>query len=175
VLRRAWEGDVSALLTLINGYADRQLLLRRSEESLRARLDDFVAAVDEDAGEVVGCAALTALGPGLGEVRSLAVRESHSGRGIGRQLVERLLEEAGERGFHEVLALTRRVPFFEALGFTVTRRERYLDKLLADCQACPLDVCCDETALVRPVVLNEGAAERGEHGALYGKEGVSWL
>jgi amino-acid N-acetyltransferase len=137
-------------LDLINGYADRGLLLRRSEESLRARLDDFlVAEVD---GNVAGCGALSELGPGLGELRSLAVRGDQLGRGIGHAIAERLFAWAGERGFFEVLALTRRVPFFLSLGFRVTRRELFLDKLVTDCQACPLNVCCDETAMVRSVI-----------------------
>jgi amino-acid N-acetyltransferase len=149
-LRRAEERDVAVLLALINGYADRGLLLRRSEESLRARLDDFlVAEVD---GGVAGCGALTELGPGLGELRSLAVQADQVGRGIGHAIAERLFAWAGERGFFEVLALTRRVPFFLSLGFQVTLRERFLDKMATDCQACPLNVCCDETAMVRAVI-----------------------
>lgn len=147
-LRKAREADVAPLLALINGYADRGLLLRRSEESLRARLDDFTVAVDES-GAVIGCGALTVLGPGLGEVRSLAVREDQTGRGVGHRIVEQLVNEAAQRGFDEVLALTRRPSFFEALGFSVTRRERFLDKLMVDCKACPLNLCCDETAMVR--------------------------
>jgi hypothetical protein len=63
--------------------------------------------------------------------------------------VEHLLGWAGPRGFEQVLALTRRVSFFEALGFVRTERERFLDKLQTDCQHCPLNLCCDETALVR--------------------------
>lgn len=165
-LRRARPGDVPAVLALINGYADRGLLLSRTEASLRARLADFtVAEVD---GELVGCAALTDLGPGLAEVRSLAVREDHAGRGIGRTLVEALVGEAGRRGVHEVLALTRRTSFFEALGFQATRRERFLDKLMVDCQTCPMNLCCDETAMVRTPTVNgfttEGA-EANEEGA----------
>ena len=147
-LRKARPRDVVPLLQLINGYAARGLLLERSEASLRSRLADF--SVAEAAGELLGCGALSELGPGLGEVRSLAVREDQTGRGIGRRIVQRLLEEAGERGFAEVLALTRSVPFFEALGFAVARRERFLDKLKVDCQACPLNLCCDEVAMVRP-------------------------
>ena len=147
-LRRARAEDVEPLLALINGYAARGLLLARSEESLRARLEDFTVAVDDD-GQVIGCGALTVLGPGLGEVRSLAVREDQAGRGIGHAIVEHLVQEAGRRGFDEVLALTRRPSFFEALGFSVTRRERFLDKLMVDCKACPMNLCCDETAMVR--------------------------
>jgi amino-acid N-acetyltransferase len=145
-LRDAEARDVPAILGLINDYAARNLLLPRTEESLRARLGDFVVA--ETDGAVAGCCALSELGPGLGEIRSLAVREDMSGRGIGRALVEHLMARAWVRGFHEVLALTRRVSFFEGLGFLVTRRERYLDKLATDCKACPLNPCCDETAVV---------------------------
>ena len=85
--------------------------------------------------------------------RLLAVREDHAGRGLGRQLVERLIEDAAGRGFAQVLALTRRVGFFEALGFKVTQRELYLEKLVVDCAACPMNLCCDETAVVRPVAV----------------------
>ena len=170
-LRRAREEDIGPLLALINGYAMRGLLLRRTEESVRRRLSDFTVAAED--GEVVGCGALTPLGPGLGEVRSLAVRKGHEGRGIGRRIVDRLLVEAGERGFLEVLALTRRVPFFEALGFTVTRRERFLDKLAADCQTCPMNLCCDETAMVRPPRLNGLTAEGAETDGEYAEKGTS--
>jgi amino-acid N-acetyltransferase len=147
-LRKARKEDVAPLLALINGYAERGLLLRRSEESLRSRLEDFTVAVAGD-GAIVGCGALTELGPGLGEVRSLAVREDHAGQGLGHRIVEHLLGEAARRGFDEVLALTRRPSFFEALGFAVTRRERFLEKLMVDCRACPMNLCCDETAMVR--------------------------
>jgi len=158
LLHKAQDADVPALLALINGYADRNLLLRRSEESLRAVLGDFVVASSGD-GEILGCGALTELGPGLGEVRSLAVREDHAGHGIGRRLVERLVEDAAGRGFAQVLALTRRVPFFESLGFAVTQRELFLEKLAADCAACPMNLCCDETAVVKAVPL---PSEEGE-------------
>lgn len=146
ILRKARPHDVGPLLVLINTHASRGLLLRRSEDSLRRHLADFTVAVVE--GTVVGCGALTVLGPGLAEVRSLAVSHGHKGKGIGRQIVLRLLAEAAERGTPLVLALTRRVSFFEALGFTVTERERFLDKLRVDCAGCPMNVCCDETAMV---------------------------
>ena len=152
-LRDAAERDVVPLLALINAYADRGMLLRRTEESLRAALPDFVVATEEtaDGGEaILGCGALTMLGPALGEVRSLAVRPDQTGKGLGRRIVEHLLVEARDRGFAEVLALTRRSSFFDALGFEITRRERFIDKLMVDCGACPLNVCCDEIAMVRP-------------------------
>ena len=161
MLRKAWEGDVAALLALIESHAQRNLLLPRTEESLRARLDDFVVAVED--GEVVACGALSPLSPELGEVRSLAVREEQGGEGVGRAIVERLLEDAAERGFSEVLALTRRVSFFEALGFVVTERERFLDKLAVDCKTCPMNLCCDETAMLRPAAQSAARRQDAKH------------
>lgn len=145
LLREASERDVPSVLALINDYAHRNLVLARTEESLRARLADF--AVAEIDGEVVGCCALSELGPGLGEIRSLAVRTDMNSRGIGRRIIEHHMARAWSRGFVEVLALTRRVSLFERLGFHVTRRERFLDKLATDCKACPLSLCCDEIAV----------------------------
>ena len=149
-LRRAHEGDVQALAALISDYADEGLLLRRTAESIQAGIDDFTVA--EDDGEIVGCGALMSLGgPGLGEIRSLAVRPDRTGQGIGRRIVEALVAQAPKRGFADLLALTKRVAFFESLGFTVTRRELFLDKIMVDCHVCPLNVCCNETALTCPV------------------------
>lgn len=144
-LREATERDVPAVLTLINDYARQNLVLTRTEESLRECLDDF--AVAELDGEVVGCGALSELGPGLGEIRSLAVRADMNGRGIGHQIIQYDMGQAWRRGFVEVLALTRRVSLFERIGFHITRRERFLDKLATDCKACPLSECCDEIAV----------------------------
>jgi N-acetylglutamate synthase-like GNAT family acetyltransferase len=165
-LRRARAADVPELLALINGYAHRGLLLPRSEPSLRERLEDFT--VVEVEGRLAGCGALSALGTGLGEVRSLAVAEDQNGLGLGHLLVDHLLEEAARRGFRQVLALTRRQHFFRRLGFAVTERERYLDKLRADCAACPRNTCCDETAMVRTPPVHVAPAvpfssSEGEH------------
>lgn len=145
-LRKAQDADVPALLDLINGYARRNLLLPRTESSLLARLGDFLVA--ETNGELVGCGALSPLGPGLGEVRSLAVRADHAGHGLGSRIVRALMDRAVEQGLLEVLSLTRHLSLFASLGFTVTRRERFLDKLAADCAACPMSSRCDETALL---------------------------
>jgi N-acetylglutamate synthase-like GNAT family acetyltransferase len=144
-LRDATERDAPAVLALINDYARQNLVLARTAESLQECLADF--AVAEADGEVVGCSALSELGPGLGEIRSLTVRANMNGRGIGRAIIEYHMEQAYRRGFVEVLALTRRVSLFEKLGFHITRRERFLDKLAADCKACPLSLCCDEIAV----------------------------
>ncbi len=52
-LRDATERDVPSILALINDYARQNLVLARTEESLRSCLADV--AVAEVEGEVVGC------------------------------------------------------------------------------------------------------------------------
>lgn len=162
-LRAALARDVPALLALINGHAARGLLLPRTEVSLRRKLGDFTVA--EGGGRLVGCGALSELGPGLGEVRSLAVAEDAGGHGVGHALVQRLMEQAAGRGFREVLAMTRRGSFFARLGFTVTERERFADKLRVDCAACAKNLCCDEVAMVRETLV-----ERPHAGVLEGAQ-----
>jgi amino-acid N-acetyltransferase len=138
ILRQARPDDVAPLLALINGYARRGLLLPRTEAALRACLDDFTVA--ERSGRAVGCGAL--------------------------RLVDHLMEQASARGLREVIALTLRRSFFETLGFEVTERERFVDKLRADCAACPRNLCCDEIAMVRPV--RPAAAARPRAGTMEG-------
>jgi N-acetylglutamate synthase-like GNAT family acetyltransferase len=79
------------------------------------------AAADAPA-EIVACAALRLLWSDLGEVRSLAVREDMHGRGLGKALVERVLEDARALGLPRVIALTRDLPFFERFGFAAAPR-----------------------------------------------------
>ncbi len=55
---------------------------------------------------------------------------------------------ARARGIPTVFALTRAVPFFERLGFAVTDKERFPEKVWKDCVVCPLQHACDETAVV---------------------------
>ena len=113
-LRDAEERDVAPLLALINGYADRGPAAaphRGVAARARCPTSSWPTVPDGDGEEeIVGCGALTMLGPALGEVRSLAVRADQAGKGLGRAHrgapAGRGPRAAASR---EVLALTRRV------------------------------------------------------------------
>ena len=81
-------------------------------------------------------------------LRSLAVLPAYRSYGVGGLIVRGLVERARERGIPTVFALTRAVQFFERLGFVVTERERFPEKVWRDCVVCPLQHACDETAVV---------------------------
>jgi amino-acid N-acetyltransferase len=78
---------------------------------------DTTAFIAEQSGEVVGGAALEVYGDS-GLLRSLVVAPHRRGGGLGRELVERVVAEARDRGLEDLSLLTLTVPgFFERLGF----------------------------------------------------------
>jgi amino-acid N-acetyltransferase len=146
VLRTAVDADVQAIADIVNAHARQGQLLPRSAADIRASLANWLVA--ELDGAIVGIGSLLEMSPTLVEVRSLAVLPTYRSYGIGRLLVGALVEQARKRGIPTVFALTRAVPFFERLGFVVTDKERFPEKVWRDCVICPLQQCCDEIAVV---------------------------
>ena len=97
----------------------------------RSHASTFVARSE---GAVVGFCTLQAApsseGPGkVGEIPVIVVKPSHWGRGVGRALFERVLEEARESGLDEVVlwvlesnSQARR--FYQSLGFVPEGKTR---------------------------------------------------
>src|ERR1035437_5462117 len=92
VVRKAAMYDIPAILDLINGYAAKGLMLPRTEFELSEAIRDFTVVASE--ADLLGCGALHFYTPTTGEVRSLAVREEAKTHGVGRRLVEGLVQEA---------------------------------------------------------------------------------
>ena len=146
-IRNARVADAAAITALVNQYADRGLMLHKSLLEVYELIREFVIAVDADQ-NLVGCGALRIMGIDLAEVRSLAVSSEAQGLGVGRRIVEALLENARELGLGRVFALTYQVPFFEKLGFATVSREGFPEKVWADCRDCPKRHHCDEIAVL---------------------------
>jgi len=145
-IRAAHDTDIVAIARIVNSHARQGHLLPRSADSIRASLSHWLVA-DVD-GQVVGCGSLLEMSPVLVEIRSLAVVPAYRSSGIGRKIVQSLVEQARQRGFGTVFALTRAVPFFERQGFHITERDDFPEKVWRDCAICPLQQHCDETAVV---------------------------
>ena len=145
-VRRAAVDDVSAIFALVSDHARRGTVLPRTLHSIYSTIDDWLVA--EVGGRIVGCISLLGYNSGLAEVRTLAVRDSVQGLGVGSRLVEALLVEARRREIATLFALTRVVPYFERFGFSVTDREAFTEKVWRDCHQCPFVDHCGETAVV---------------------------
>lgn len=88
-VREATEEDIDAIFRLLEIYASRGIVLRRSREDIRFYLGNFVVA--EIDGTVRGCAAVRDFGNDLLEVRSLVVEPGFQGKGVGRAMVEAII------------------------------------------------------------------------------------
>jgi amino-acid N-acetyltransferase len=149
-VRKAGMSDIAPILALINGYAAKGIMLPRTELELSEHIRDFTVVFC--AGRLVGCGALHFYTPTTGEIRSLAVDDAAKTHGVGRRLVEALVEEARAYSLDGVFAFTYVADFFRKVGFHEVERGALPLKAWKDCLRCPKFQCCDEIAMVR--VLN---------------------
>lgn len=147
MIRYARMDDVREIHTLLNTYAKQGLLLACSISSLYDRLRDFVVSVDRE-NSIVGVCALHITWENLAEVRSLAVTESHQGRGIGAKLVQHCLMEADMLGISKIFTLTYQPEFFRKQGFVDIDKRELPHKIWSDCIHCHMFPDCDEEALM---------------------------
>jgi len=139
--------DAQAIHDLINRYAQRGDMLPRTMGEVYENLRDFF--VVHEGGEMLGCVALHIVWSDLAEVKSLAVSETTQSRGLGSELVNATLTEAGNLGLDRVFALTYRPEFFERLGFVQADVMTLPRKVWNECYRCPKFPSCNEIALVR--------------------------
>ncbi len=108
--------DVTDVLRIMRPLVRSGVLVERSEDDLRDRLDDYV--VFETDGTLYGCGALHEFPDGKAELAAIAVDAGHAERGTGRKIVEFLLSRARRRGFSQVFALTTQTyDWFSINGF----------------------------------------------------------
>jgi len=165
-IRKAKLIDVPEIHRLINHYAEERIMLPRTLTDLYENVWTFTVGA-EDEGKLLGCGALKLYNQEVAEIRSLCVDETLKSKGIGREIMEQLLNEAEAFGLKTVFALTVAPAFFEKLGFHETPRERFPTKVWRDCLRCERYTCCNEKAVTleladRPTKLGESAAEAAE-------------
>ena len=158
VVRRAEPGDVDAMHALQAEFVASRILLARSAEQIRATIDRYVVA--EADGAIVATGMLKLYSAELAEVCALAVAPAYQKHGLGRRIVQALLEDAQALGIGRVIALTLQDGFFHRLGFTTTALSRLPEKVAADCKMCPKRHACDAIAVVREVASTISNAGR---------------
>jgi len=165
-IRCAEEQDIEPIVEMVNRFAAQNIMLPRTEESVRRTLSDWLVAVEQIAQSspettetLVGCGALVPLNDTLVEVRSVAVHESQHGKGLGSLIVNELVELARERGYTQVCALTLRPNFFQRLGFELVDRWSISPKVWQACIYCPKFHRCDEVAVLMNLAKSSESAE----------------
>ena len=148
LVRTVTVADAMTIFKLVNHYANQAQMLPKSQNQIFQNIRDFRVVVDESA-QIVGCGALHVTWGDLAEVRSLAIVEGYKRKGLGRMLVDRLIEDAKALGLPTVFALAYVPEFFESLGFERIDKNQLPQKIWGDCIDCPKFPDCDEIALIK--------------------------
>jgi amino-acid N-acetyltransferase len=146
-VRKAAMCDIAPILELINGYAAKGIMLPRTEFEMSENIRDFSVVYSGD--QLLGCGALHFYSPTMGEIRSLAVDPNWKSHGIGRRVVEALVDEALHYGLDAIFAFTYVAGFFRKMGFDEVERGVLPLKAWKDCLRCPKFQSCDEIPMLR--------------------------
>ncbi len=117
VIRPARTSDVKAIRELVDSYAAPGQMLSKETVTLYESVQEFTVA--EEDGVIVGCGALHVLWDDLAEVRTVAVKKELHKKGIGHQILEKIIERARDVGVARIFCLTFQTEFFGRHGFVV--------------------------------------------------------
>jgi len=149
MIRKAVLDDVKSIHALLQFYNIKGELLARPLSKLYDHLRDFWVFEDPQTHKVVGCCALQFCWENLAEIRSLAVDPEFTGRGIGKTLTERTIQEAFYFKITDLFTLTYRPTFFEPFGFSVIDKNLLPIKVWSDCIGCVSFPNCNEIAMLK--------------------------
>jgi amino-acid N-acetyltransferase len=115
-VRAARTSDIDAILAIRMPLEGSAVLLGHEKVSFFEAVTEFVVAVD-NTDTVIGAGALHVMWEDLAEVRSVVVSENHRSAGVGRAIIQALLQNAYELGVKRVFCLTFETEFFSKFGF----------------------------------------------------------
>ncbi len=149
LVRKARIPDVPAMHSIINHYADRQLMLPKTRLQLYENLRDYSVAVRaEEETTVLACGALHLYWEDLAEIRAVATLPGLAGKGVGSRLVAALIEEGRSYGLQRIFLFTYVPDFFGRFGFVRVDHSSMPLKVFNECFHCPKFNTCDEMAMV---------------------------
>ena len=150
--------DSTHIAELLLHYSKMGNLLPRTKSDIEKHIHNFYVVRDsinnnvnngtDNNDPIVACGALEHFSDELAEIRSLVVNPDQHGKGLGRILVEQLIELAKERNVSRLMALTYSVGFFEKLNFHVVDKNIFPEKIWGVCINCYKFKNCDETAVL---------------------------
>ena len=116
-IRQAQLDDVPEILHLMDGYVQKGNLIMRTTQDIKNQIDNYyIYEVDQ---AIYGCGALYELGDGWGEIGAIAVNTAYKSKGVGRGIMQYLIQNAHGKKLKTLFLLTTQASdwFFE-FGFT---------------------------------------------------------
>ena len=115
-IRKIREDEIAEALRIMEPWIQAGHLVRRTHETLLS--DAEMTYVYEVDGAIHGCVGLKPFGESTAEIIGLAVDEQFVQLGLGRHLVEYLVDKASSEGYKELFLLTTQAfDWFRQLGF----------------------------------------------------------
>ncbi len=160
-IQKAQVRDVQEILDLVNGYAAADIMLPRGPQYLYENIRDFIIASDykvpvyammetrEELHLIVACGSLHVLWDDIAEIRALAIHPDYQHLGLGKKLVNHLIDDARQLGIKRVYTFTLTEDFFRTVGFRRQKREELPAKMWGECSRCPKFFKCDEVGMVK--------------------------
>ncbi len=115
-IRKPLTADIPDLMRFMQDFVDQRLLVARTQEEMAEHLEDF--AVVEADHLLLGCGALHIHEGRIGEIAAIAVNRNHQSAGVGRSLMEHLIERGRHMRLDRLYLLTTQASdWFARLGF----------------------------------------------------------
>ena len=163
IIQHAKVGDVKGILNLVNWLAKQDLMLPRGPQYIYENIRDFVVVIDKtelngsdngdriDERKIIACGSMHVLWEDIAEVRSLAIHPHFRKTGLGKKIVDYMVEDAKRIGIKHLFTFTLARDFFEALGFEKRNREDLPSKVWGECSRCPKFFKCDEIGMIMEI------------------------
>lgn len=120
MIRPANPGDVGIIFKMIRD--GREHLLIRAKDDILGNIKNFLVA--EEDGKVIGCISLDVYSKKICEVRSLYVKPEYRNKGIGTELIKRILKKV--KMGQEVFTVTSSLSIFKNLSFDFCLQEKFI-------------------------------------------------
>lgn len=157
-VRTAYREDSRAIHAIIDEVAATGAVLPRAIEDIDLWIESFVVGTLGDG--IVSCAALNTVGgPRIAEIRSVAVSSKARGTGLGRSMIDYLVDEAHSLGLERLFLLTRVPAFFEKCGFRTIEVEALPDSFLADLVHIQKRSLFNKFVMTRDIAMLSGLAD----------------
>ena len=139
--------DIASMQKLVENEVNNGNILERDSSEMSTTIRSYTCAKIDDT--LVGFVALHIHTTTLAEIRSLVVSEQFRDKGIGKELIQKTIEEAKSLQLDEILVLTYKDSLFKKFGFSEIDKESIPNpKIWADCIKCKHFPRCDEIALL---------------------------
>ncbi|MDD2697853.1 MAG: N-acetyltransferase [Arcobacteraceae bacterium] len=138
--------DIPKMQGLVASEVKNGNILERNSSEMATTIRSYIVAYDGEV--IIGFVALHIHTDSLCEIRSLVVGSEFRKQGVGKELIQRAIEEAMHYNLKTVLVLTYQQKLFEKFGFEVIAKETIPEtKIWLDCIKCKHFPICDEIAL----------------------------